>query len=236
MSRSSCWPIFAAVLLSAAAAPGYEEADVARGGTISGRVTFLGRPPTPRATQVTKDPSVCGKTHADDAFQVSAAGGVQDVVVHLLEVRAGKKWATDFLPVLDQKGCHYLPHVQVVRERATLQIKSSDPVLHNVRSFLNGSSLINLAVPPRPGLVLHYKLDKPGGMQLKCDVHSFMRGGIFVAANPYYALTRADGSYEIQDVPPGSYTIATWHEQGGPVNDTIVVNPEAAVTWNARVR
>ena len=236
MIRSSRCLAFAAALFFAAAAPGYEEAAVARGGTISGRVTFLGRPPTPRLTQVTKDIAVCGSTHADDAFQVSQDGGVQDVVVHLLEVAAGKKWAIGLQPVLDQKECHYQPHVQVVREHATLQIKSGDPILHNVHSFLNGGSVINMAVPPKPGLVLHQKLDKPGGMQLKCDVHAFMRGGIFVAANPYYALTAPDGSYQIRDVPPGNYVIATWHEQAGPVNEPIVVTAGAAVTWNARVR
>ena len=237
MTLSSRFSLLTAVLLLSASAHGYEEvARGDRGGTISGRITYLGRPPTPRSTLVTRDVAVCGATHADDAIQVSNDGGVQDVVVHLLEVRSGKKWTDAMQPVLDQKGCHYVPHVQVVRQDATLQVKSSDPVLHNVHSFLNGSTVINLAVPPAKGLVLHQKLDKAGGMQLKCDVHSFMRGGIFVAANPYYALTHADGSYEIRDVPPGTYTIATWQEAAGPLSEPIVVPAGGTVTWNARVR
>ncbi len=236
MHHSYWAPLFTAALLVSTAASAYEETGVAHGGTIRGRVTFLGRPPNPRATLVTKDVTACGKTHIDDAFQVSKEGGVQDVVVYLLDVRSGKKWTDTVQPTLDQKGCHYLPHVQVVRDHATLQVKSSDPVLHNVHAFLNGSTVINMPVPPATSLVLRQKLDKPGGMQLKCDVHAFMRGGIFVAASPYYALTRADGTYEILEVPPGSYTIVTWHEVGGPINEPIEVPAGGTVTWNARVR
>ena len=224
------------LLCLSSAAVAYDEARVANGGTISGRVSFLGRPPSQRQVTVTVNPAVCGTKREDDAFQVSKDGGVRDVVVHLLAVAAGKPWATEAQPVLDQKGCHYLPHVQVVRQHAKLQVKSSDPILHNVHSFLNGASVINLALPPRPGLVLQQTLDKPGGMQLKCDVHSFMRGGLFVADNPYYALTRTDGTYEIAGVPPGKYTIATWHEVAGSVSEPIEVGPNGKVVWNARVR
>lgn len=237
MIRSSRAALVAAALTIASSAQGYEEmARVEHGGTISGRITYLGRPPTPRTTMVTRDVAVCGAEHPDDAIQVAKDMGVQDVVVHLLEVRSGKKWTDGLQPVLNQKGCHYVPHVQVVREHATLQIMSSDPILHNVHSFLNGGTVINMAVPPKKGLVLHQKLDKPGGMQLKCDVHAFMRGGIFVAANPYYALTRTDGSYEIRDIPPGTYTIATWQEAAGPLSEPIVVTAGGTVSWNARIR
>jgi hypothetical protein len=115
-------------------------------------------------------------------------------------------------------------------------VKSSDPILHNVHSFLNGSTVINFAMPPQPGLVLTKKMDKPGGEQLKCDVHSFMTGGIFVAANPYYALTGDDGSYEIKDVPAGTYTIATWHQAAGPLSQSVTVPAGGTATFDGKVR
>lgn len=228
--------IAALMLTVATAANAYQEVPVKGGGAVAGRVAFLGRPPTLRRFPVTKDPQVCGSSREDDAFQVAKDGSVENVVVYLLEVKSGKSWGDDLLPVLDQKGCHYLPHVQVVRQNATLQIKSSDPVLHNIHSFLNGSTVLNVAVPPKKGLLLKHRLDKAGGMQLKCDVHSFMRGGIFVATNPYYALTAADGHYRIADIPPGQYLIATWHEEAGPVNEAITVSGGATVVWNPKVR
>ena len=105
-----------------------------------------------------------------------------------------------------------------------------------MHSFLNGTTVINFAMPPQAGLVLSKKLDKPGGQQLKCDVHSFMRGGVFVAENPYYAVTTSDGAFELKDVPAGTYTIATWHEEGGPLADSVTVSPSGQVTWNGKIR
>ncbi len=206
------------------------------GGTVSGRIIFSGRPPPLREIHITKDPAVCGITRDNDVILVSKTGGVANVVVYLLDVPAGKAWTENLEPVLDQQHCHYVPRVQIVRQHSTLQVRSADPVLHNVHSFLNGATFMNFAVPPRKGLVLRQRLDKPGGMQLKCDVHAFMRGGIFVATNPYHALTDAEGRYSITDVPPGQYTIATWHEEAGLLSETITLPAGGAVAWNGRVR
>jgi hypothetical protein len=227
--------LFAALLISLPAAA-YTEAPVANGGTIKGKITYNGKPPAPKKITITKDPKVCGTSRDDDTFTVSSDGGVKDVVVYLQDIQSGKKISADMKPVLDQKNCHYAPHVQVVPQHATLQVKSSDPVLHNVHSFLNGTTVINFAMPPQPGLVLTKKLDKPGGEQLKCDVHNFMTGGIFVAENPYYALTGEDGSYEIKDVPAGTYTIATWHQAGGPLSQSVTVPAGGTVAFDGKVR
>jgi hypothetical protein len=213
----------------------YQEVVVQNGGTISGKISYSGRSPSPRKIIITKDPSVCGTARVEDVFVVAKDGAVQNVVVYLIDVKQGKKDVGELRPVLDQQGCRYVPHVQVVRLHSALQVKSSDPVLHNVHSFFNGATVINFAMPPKKDLVLEKKLDKAGGQQLKCDVHSFMRGGIFVAQNPYHALTGPDGRYRIEDVPPGQYTIATWHEEAGPVNDLVTVAPGGSVTWDAKV-
>jgi hypothetical protein len=220
--------------LSASAA--YTVAPVTNGGTISGKITYNGKPPPPKKIVITKDPKVCGTSRDDDAFTIASDGGVKDVVVYLSDITSGKKMDADLKPVLDQKGCRYEPHVQVVPVHATLQVKSSDPILHNVHSFLNGSTVINFAMPPQPGLVLTKKLDKPGGQQLKCDVHNFMTGGFFVAENPYYAMTGADGSYEIKDVPAGTYTIATWHQAAGPLSQQVTVPAGGKATFDGKVR
>jgi hypothetical protein len=226
----------AALLAALPAAAEYTVSAVTNGGTIKGRITYNGRPPAPKKVAITKDPKICGTSRDDDTFELASDGGVKNVVVYLADVTSGKKFAAEMKPVLDQKECRYQPHVQVVPLHAILQVKSSDPILHNVHSYLNGTTVINFAVPPQPGLVLPKKLDKPGGEQLKCDVHNFMTGGFFVAENPYYALTGDDGSYEIQDVPPGSYTIATWHQAAGPISQPITVPPGATATFDAKVR
>ena len=225
------------VLLAAVpAAAQYSEAPVSNGGTIKGKITYNGKAPAAKKITITKDPKVCGSTREEDTFVIASGGGVKNVVVYLQDIKSGKKMDASTKPVLDQKNCHYEPHVQAVPVHSVLQVKSSDPILHNVHSFLNGSTVINFAMPPQPGLVLTKKLDKPGGEQLKCDVHSFMTGGIFVADNPYYALTGDDGSYEIKDVPAGTYTIATWHQAAGPLSQSVTVPAGGTATFDGKVR
>jgi hypothetical protein len=226
----------AALLASLPAAAEYTETQVTNGGSVKGRITYNGKAPAPKKITITKDPKICGAARDDDTFVIAGDGGVKNVVVYLSDISSGKKMDAEMKPVLDQKGCHYVPHVQVVPVHALLQVKSSDPILHNVHSFLNGSTVINFAMPPQPGLVLTKKLDKPGGEQLKCDVHSFMTGGIFVASNPYYALTGDDGKYEIKDVPPGTYAIATWHQAAGPLSGSVTVPAGGTATFDGKVR
>jgi hypothetical protein len=229
-------PLLAALLLSVPAAAEYSPTQVSNGGSIKGKITYNGKPPAPKTISITKDPKVCGTSREEDAFTVGAGGGVKDVVVYLTDIKSGKPMSGDMKPVLDQEGCHYKPHVQVVPIHATLQVKSEDPVLHNVHSFLSGTTVINFAMPPAKGLVLTKKLDKAGGEQLKCDVHNFMTGGIFVAENPYYAITGDDGSYEIKDVPTGTYTVATWHQTAGPLQQSVTVSAGGTANFDGKVR
>ncbi|GAC1342138.1 MAG: hypothetical protein NVS2B9_15700 [Myxococcales bacterium] len=226
----------AALLTSTAAVAQYEEIEVKDGGSIEGRITYNGRLPTPKKITITKDIKVCGSSREDIALEVSGTGGVKNVVVYLTDIKTGKKSEASMKPVLDQRECRYVPHTQVVPLHASLQLKSSDPILHNVHSFRNGATAINVALPPQKGLVLATRLDKPGGEQLKCDVHSFMRGGVFVAENPYWALTNAEGKYAIKDVPPGTYTVSTWHETAGPIGQKVTVAAGAAATFDGKVR
>jgi hypothetical protein len=226
----------AALLAAGPAFAEYTEVQVRDGGSIRGKITYNGRPPSPHKISVTRDTKVCGTSRADDTFIVAADGGVKSVVVYLSDVAAGKTMDREVKPVLDQRECNYVPRLQVVPLHSTLLIKSSDLILHNVHSFLNGSTVINVAVPPQKGLVLGRKLDRPGGQQLKCDVHGFMRGGIFVADNPYFAVTAEDGTFAILDVPAGTYTLNTWHEAAGSIAQEVTVEPGASAIFNGKIR
>ena len=215
----------------------YTEAPVTNGGKIAGKVTYDGVPPKPTAETVKQDPAVCGATHPNDSWIVGADKGVENVVVYITEIASGKKMAAPTAPVLDQKGCHYVPAVQVIAAGATLQVKNSDPILHNVHEYQGqgGATVLNLAMP-KQGMVIPKKISKAGGTTLKCDVHSFMRGMVFVAANPYYALTGKDGKFEITDVPPGTYQVSTFHEVGSPRTETVTVAAGATASFNPKIK
>jgi plastocyanin len=229
------WCALGLVLCSSIASAAYTEAPVTNGGTIVGKITYDGTPPKPQDLAVTQDPATCGTTRLEDSWIVGADGAVANVVVYLSDIASGKKMDLPSEPVLDQKGCHYVPHVQVIRKGADLQIKNSDPILHNVHSFAGTTTVINLAMP-KQGMVIPKKVSKAGGMTLKCDVHSFMRGAIFAADNPYASITGKDGTFEIKDVPPGTYEIQTFHEVAGPKTGSITVKGGDKVTFTAKIK
>ena len=96
----------------------------------------------------------------------------------------------------------YQPHTQIIAKGSELQVTNSDPILHNIHSYLGTTTVLNLA-EPKQGMVIPKKITKAGGMTLKCDIHDFMRGAIFTAETPYAVLTGKDGTFEIKDSPAG---------------------------------
>jgi len=227
--------MLAVLSLAGLARAQYTEGPVSNGGTISGRVTYEGTPPPPEKIANNQDPATCGTSREIDEWQVSSSGGVKDAVVYLVDIKSGKKMDFPEKPVLDQKGCRYEPHMQIIGKNADLQVKNSDPILHNIHSYQEGRTILNIA-EPKQGMVVEKKMKKAGGESLKCDVHNFMRGGIFVAENPYAAVTNSDGKYELKDVPPGTYQIATFHEVAGTKTGTVTVAAGAKVTYDAKIK
>jgi hypothetical protein len=223
------------LLCSSVARAQYTEAAVSNGGSISGKVVYDGTPPKPNTITVTQDPATCGATRVQDEWSVAADGSVENVVVYLVDIKSGKKMDFPAQPTIDQKGCHYEPHVQIIAKGSELQVKNSDPILHNIHSYLGTSTVLNLA-EPKQGMVIAKKINKAGGMTLKCDIHDFMRGAIFTAENPYAALTGKDGTFEIKDVPPGTYEIATFHEVASPKSATITVKAGEKAVFSPKIK
>lgn len=228
--------ILAATLtLAISARAEYTEAPVTNGGTISGKITYDGTAPKPEKVTITQDPGTCGTSREMDEWQVGSDGGVKNVVVYLVDIKSGKKMDLPAKPELDQKGCHYQPHVQVIALNSDLQVKNSDPILHNIHSYQEGKTILNIAEPMQ-GMVVAKKMKKGGAETLKCDIHNFMRGGLFVSENPYAVVTGADGTFELKDVPAGTYQIGTFHEVGGIKLASVTVPAGGKVTYNAKIK
>jgi hypothetical protein len=60
---------------------------------------------------------------------------------------------------------------------------------------------------------------------VKCNQHPWMKAYINVAPNPFHAISKPDGSFEIGGLPPGEYTIAAVHEKLGERTQKISVGP-----------
>ena len=206
-----------ALVCAGPAAADYREVSATGGGRIRGVVRLGGPSPRLPAMPTGKDESVCGKEQPTPRLVVGPGSGVANTVVYLESVASGKPFPrTEAL--MDQKGCRYEPHVLVVPKAAALGITNSDSVLHNVHACTSDAArktLFNIAQPliGQRTPIAPEKLATPGIYALSCEAgHPWMSGYLVVAAHPYYAVTGADGSFAIDDVPPGKYTLRMWHE------------------------
>ncbi len=195
---------------------GYEAMTVANGGTIAGEVQYEGTPPQPEKLTVTKDQQVCGsEPKLSQDLVVGSNKGIQNAVVFLVDIKKGKAQEKPAkAPALDQKQCEYHPHVQIFPAGSTLDILNSDDVLHNIKTESTVNSPINIAQPKFKRKVTQ-TIAKPEIIPVHCDVHGWMHAVLVVTEHPYYALTDANGSFKIADVPPGKYTLKVWHEKLG---------------------
>lgn len=210
----------------AAQAFAYDVGEVKDGGTISGTVKFAGTPPARKTIEVAKDKEVCAKEkHLSADLIVGPDKGIENVVVSLVDVKKGKKWAST-KATLDQKGCVYTPHVVVVPAGGELDILNSDGILHNIHTYSKANPSINKA-QPKFKKVLTEKFSKPEVIKVACDAHAWMSGWIVVSAHPYVAVTNEKGTFTIKDVPPGTYKLEVWHETlGKSMKDVTVKSKE----------
>ena len=217
--------ILAAVLAAPNVALGYEETTVSGGGTITGKVLFQGDVPM-RKIITTKDQDVCGGIREEPEIIVGGDKAVTDAVVYLAKVDKGKAWPqAGAKPALNNIKCVFEPRVQVMRG-GKLDVKNSDPVLHNTHGFYGKRTAFNLALPNKDQ-VIEADLDRAGTVRVECDAHGWMLGWVYVVDNPYYAVTGADGSFSIADVPPGDYTLIATHEFTGPIEIPVTVKAGA---------
>jgi plastocyanin len=203
---------------------GYEAIDVKNGGTISGEVTFAGTPPVPEKITVTKDQAVCGKTEkVDESLLVGSNKGIRNVVVSITNIQKGKKMP-ETAAILDQKDCDYVPHIVLLPEGATLKIMNNDGILHNIHTYSTKNPPFNRAQPKFKKEV-DERFAYPETVKVACDVHAWMKGWLIVESNPYYALTDANGTFTITDVPPGDYEVHFWQETLGTTTRHVSVKP-----------
>ena len=210
----------AILLATTANAAKYAEEAVSNGGAVQGTITYNGVIEM-RTALPTKDKEVCGKPRKIPLVMVGDGGAVQDAVVYIKDVAAGKPWGEMQKPLINNVACIFEPHVQVAR-RGKVDILNSDPVLHNTHGYYGKATAFNVALPFE-GAKVTETLRRLGPVKTDCDAHGWMLGWVVVVPNPYYMQTGADGMYSLTDVPPGDYTLVVWQEQVGETEIPITV-------------
>jgi plastocyanin len=191
----------------------------AAGGTISGTVSFTGTPPQMEPLKRSSDP-ICAKKQFNDESVIVTGGKLQNVVLRLKGAPAGQAPAEPV--VIDQTDCMYRPRVQAAVQGQKVMVKNSDGTLHNVHTYSGSKTLFNQAQPPKAAPITKEVKDADV-MKLKCDVHPWMTGYVVYSGNPYFAVSKEDGKFEIKNVPAGKYTLEAWHEKLGTQTAEVTV-------------
>lgn len=223
MSKRALVLIACGILVAAAtAAPAYEERTVANGGSISGSVRVTGEIPVLPALPVYKEGDACGASVRDERLVVGKGGALQNAVVFLDGVASGKPIRRDEPVTLDNERCVFVPHVAAGTVGQTLSMHNRDAFLHDAHAWLGPRTLFNVALPK--GRTKDQPLAEPGLIHINCNVrHTWMHAYVFVGENPYSAVTGADGTFLLGDVPPGTYKLTVWQELLGTADRTVTV-------------
>jgi plastocyanin len=131
---------------------------------------------------------------------------------------------------IDQTNLTFVPHVLPVLAGTTVDFLNSDAVLHNVFSPDDCAEKFNLGTWPK-GEIRSFTFKKDCVATLLCKVHPEMEGYVVAVPTPYHAVTRADGTYVIKDVPDGSYTVKVWHPKLKSATKPVTVAGATAVDF-----
>ncbi|HEX8560916.1 MAG TPA: carboxypeptidase regulatory-like domain-containing protein [Pyrinomonadaceae bacterium] len=209
-------------------------------GSINGAVSFAGAPPAPKGISMDADP-VCASASPDAHAEDIVVNGdkLANVLVYIKDGKVGgDKNITGFsfpapaqAAALDQRGCHYIPHVLAVQVNQTVNVLNSDPTAHNVNVDAKLNDKFNQGQSPgAPPITKQFKRAETV-IPVKCNQHPWMRAYVGVLQHPFFAVTDKDGRFEIKGVPAGTYTVVAWHEkypQG--VTQSVTVGAGAPVT------
>jgi len=199
-------------------------------GTIKGHMRLTGKLPGNPIIRMGMDP-MCSKMNAGkrviQQYVVATADGSLANVFVRLKGNVPQTPIPTQPVVIDQQACVYTPRVVGARVGQTVQIKNSDMLLHNVDASSGKNNGFNIA-QPRAGLVYEFKPKNEEIMlHLKCDVHNWMNAYVGIVTNPYFAVSNTMGTFQIDKVPPGTYTLEAWHERFGLVSKPVTVKAGA---------
>jgi plastocyanin len=127
--------------------------------------------------------------------------------------------------VMDQRDETFVPYVLAIAAGTVVDFTNNDRTYHNVFSFTKGNRF-DLGRYGR-GRSKAVRFDRPGIVRVFCDIHSHMSAFILVFGHRFFAMTDAEGRYQIDGVPPGTYTLVAWNDGQARESSTVTV-PETA--------
>jgi hypothetical protein len=195
--------------------------------SVKGVARFEGTAPKGKPISMAADPS-CAKQHPSTVFSqevmADSKGELENVVVFVSEGLGDRTFDPPSQPiVINQKGCMYEPHVLAMRANQRLQVVNGDPTSHNIHPTPANNREWNKAEPPGSRVEDSFSREEIA-IPVKCNVHPWMKSYVAVFKHPYFTVTGKDGSFDLSNLPPGTYTIKAWHEKFGTSVQTVTIS------------
>jgi len=206
--------------------------DMSTVGTISGVVRFAGAVPEQSVAQLSGW-AECASQHPQgnppSGDVLVNDGRVQNALVYIKDGLGNREFATPAEPVsVDQKGCLFFPRVVGVQVDQPLKFLNSDALAHNVHGFAQAAKAWNVSLSVK-GMSRSVKVDKPETViEVKCDIHPWMRAYVGAFPHPYFAVSGTDGAFTLPNLPPGEYTLEAWHERFGTRSQKVSLGSKEA--------
>ena len=196
--------------------------DPATAATVSGTVTFGGTAPKPQKIDMSQDAGCKGNNMAETI--VADSGKLANVFVYVKDGLGDRTFDVPKESVtLDQKGCQYHPHVLGVMAGQNIEIKNDDPTTHNIHPTPKDNREWNESQPPNASALEKSFAREEIMLPVKCNQHPWMKMYMNVVKSPFYAVTGADGKFEIKGLPPGDYTLAFVQEKLGEQDQKVTL-------------
>jgi plastocyanin len=207
---------------AASSAPAATPIDPATAASVSGTVKFDGTAPAAAKIDMSQDPACKGTNTAENI--VASGGHLANVFVYVKEGLGNRTFdVPKEAMTLDQSGCKYHPHVLGVMAGQDIKIVNSDPTTHNIHPTPKDNREWNESQPPSSAPLQKNFAREEIMLPVKCNQHPWMKMYVNVTKNPFYAVTAADGKFEIKGLPPGDYTLAFVHEKFGEQDQKVTL-------------
>jgi hypothetical protein len=203
------------------------------GGSISGTVNFTGDVPSNPMIDMMEEAECAAKHTGDihDPIHMVADGKLGNVFVRITAgLPAGPYPMPTGTATINQDGCLYNPRVIGVVAGQDFEITNSDPLQHNIKAIPAINRGFNVSQPQAGMSTTKNFASAEIMVPLECSVHSWMNAYVGVVDHPYFATSGADGSFNIEGLPTGTYTLEAWHETLGTQTAEVTVGADGATS------